>query len=355
MNIKPSQKDIVGQSLGIDVSKDDIQCCYCYMTSKKDIKIKGSTSFENTAKGFKELEKWLKRWLIAEMELTIVMEATGVYYENLAYFLAEREHNVCVLLPNMVKSFAKSLNIKSKNDKVDSKILAQMGLERNLKAWQPPSKDARLLKELTRERDMLIKDKTATMNQLHSLEHAKDTNKPTIKRAEERIALLVKQIKSIENQIDTLIKSNADIKQSVARLISIPGVGVITAAIVLAETDFFKLFRNKSQLVSYAGLDIIERQSGTSIAGVKRISKKGNAHLRKILYLPAMVHIGKKSMYVQNYLNIVERTRIKKKGIIAVQRKLLVLMYALHKKQEDFNPSYLKENTRGAVLVGGLK
>lgn len=351
---KPSQKGCIAHSIGIDVSKDSLHCCCSYQQENRDIKIKSSQSFKNEPEGFKKLYNWLKKWQIANMELSVVMEATGVYHENLAYFLSDQKDlKVCILLPNMVKAFAKSLNAKSKNDKADSMVLAQMGVERNLEAWQPPSRNAHLLKELTREREMLLQDKTSTSNQLHAMEHAMGTNKETIKRTKKRLQLIENQIKSIEKQIEALVDKDTEVKECVERLCTIPGVGLITAVTVLSETDFFRLFRNKSQLVSYAGLDVVEKQSGSSISGKPHISKKGNSRLRKILYLPALSHIRQKSIYNYNYMNILERTKIKKKGIVAVQRKLLVLMYALHKKQEDFNPSYFKNNSGGTQGVGG--
>ena len=350
---KPSQKDCIGQCLGIDVSKDSLSCCYVYQTSKKEIKVKGMRTFSNDNKGYEEVCKWLKKWQVSELELPVVMEATGVYYENLAYYLSgEKGLKVSVVLPNMVKYFANSLNTKSKNDKIDSKIIAQLGVERQLEAWQAPSETARTLKELTREREMLLEDKTSTGNQLHAMEHAKGTNKATISRTKKRIKMLDNQIKSIEKEIHALIKENQEVTQAVERLCAVPGVGVITAVTVLSETDFFRLFRNKSQVVSYAGLDVIEKQSGSSISGKPRISKKGNSRLRKILYMAALSHIRKGSIYYSNYKNILAKNKAKKIGIVAVQRKLLVLMYALHKKQEDFNPSYFQKKA-GEEKEGG--
>ena len=100
-----------------------------------------------------------------------------------------------------------------------------------------------------------------------------------------------KQEKEIKEEMQALVKEDQEVKASVKVICSIPGIGLLTAATVLAETNGFELIRNKRQLTSYAGLDVKEKQSGTSVKGKPRISKKGNKYLRKAMHLPALAAI----------------------------------------------------------------
>ena len=108
--------------IGIDISMDDFHVCVKVKMSTGTVKIKGTRKFANSEKGFKEFYAWAITRTTNENEISFVMEATGIYYENLAYFLYSRGEYVSVVLANKIKNFAKSLNIKTKTDKVDSKI-----------------------------------------------------------------------------------------------------------------------------------------------------------------------------------------------------------------------------------------
>ncbi|MFT4093808.1 MAG: IS110 family transposase, partial [Niabella sp.] len=111
----------------------------------------------------------------------------------------------------------------------------------------------------------------------------------------------------------------------------------------MAETNGFDLIRNKKQLTSYAELDVKEKQSGTSIKGKPRISKKGNKFLRKSLHMPALAAIRHDDRFKAIFGRLVSRHGIKMKAAVAVQRKLLELMYAVYKKQEKYDKDYLQK------------
>ncbi len=103
----------------------------------------------------------------------------------------------------------------------------------------------------------------------------------------------------------------------------------LTAATVLAETNGFELIRNKRQLTSYAGLDVKEKQSGTSVKGKPRISKKGNKYLRKAMHLPALAAIRNDERFKAIFVRLVSKHGIKMKAAVAVQRKLLEMIFIL--------------------------
>ena len=112
-------------------------------------------------------------------------------------------------------------------------------------------------------------------------------------------------------------------------------------AVVVAETDGFALIENQRQLTSYAGYDIVENQSGKR-KGRARISKKGNSHIRRVLHMPAFNAVKYEETFKELYDRVYNRSGIKMKAYVAVQRKLLCMMYTLWKKDQMFKPNYKK-------------
>jgi transposase len=135
---------------------------------------------------------------------------------------------------------------------------------------------------------------------------------------------------------------------------TIPGVGKLTAVIIFAETNGFELIRNKKQLTSYAGLDIKEKQSGTSVKGKPRISKRGNRFIRKALHLPSLSAVKYNNNQKDLYSRIVAKSGIKMKGLIAVQRKMLELIYILNKNKKPFINDYQKQRADNSNMVAAL-
>lgn len=335
---------IIRQCIGIDISKKTMACCIQFLDSNQDLKVKASKSFTNNPSGFQALNEWIQKWSISTIEIRLVMEATGVYYENVAYYLHEQfpKALLSVILPNTAKSFAKSMNLKSKTDKIDAQFLAQFGLERKLTKWKCPTTDNVTFKKLTRERVMLQKEKTVITNQLHAENHSHGKVISVLKRYEARLAFVNEQIKEIEKEIREIIKKDTTLSKKVKKICTIPGVSVTTAAVIIAETNSFEHFHNRKQLASYAGYDVVAYESG-SIKGKTRISKKGNSYIRKALHFPAIVHVRYNGSLKSNFEGIMDRTKIKMKGYVAVQRKLLSLIYTIYETEEDYNPNFEKE------------
>lgn len=114
-----------------------------------------------------------------------------------------------------------------------------------------------------------------------------------------------------------IVNGDANLSTEIKRICSITGIGKLTVIIILAETNGFELIRNKKQLTSYAGLDVKEKQSGTSVKGKPKISKKGNRHLRKAMYLPALVAVKHDKNFGEIYLRLVSKHGIKMKALVA--------------------------------------
>jgi transposase len=333
------EKKILRQNVGIDISKDDFKASFSVISDSLIVTVQGSRTFANSRSGFKAFRAWIASKHIAGLAVHFTMEATGVYYEALAYDLYEHGFVVHIVLPNQSKKYGQSLGIKSKTDKLDASVLAQMGLERQLRHWQPPTVDLLVLKQLTRERDSLVRERTSASNHLHAYLHQGKPNRESIKRTEKHIVFLDGQIKQIENEIKSFVKEDEALKEKFKYLLSIPGVGIITAAVVVAETHGFAAIENIKQLTSYAGLDVKIAESG-KWKGQSKISKKGNSHIRKVLYMSSLAKIRSDEATAK----FADRLKQKKGkaiiAIVAVERKLLALMYVLWKKEEMYNVNH---------------
>ena len=178
---------------------------------------------------------------------------------------------------------------------------------------------------------------------MHAEKTESDPNSSTLKRIKQRIDLLNKQEKVIKEEIATLSKKEKELKGELALLCTIPGIGILTAATILAETNGFELVRNKRQLSSYAGFDVQEKQSGTSVKGKTRISKKGNKNLRKAMHFPSLTAIRHDPRFKAIFARLVSKHGIKMKAAVAVQRKLLELCYTIFKTQRPYSKNYLQE------------
>lgn len=341
---------MIKYSLGIDFSMKIFHVCLSVIDLQQTVKVKASRKFENNEHGFDELHQWLqKHYKEQSVPLEIVMEATGVYYERCAMYLYKQGMTVIVVLPTKAKRYLQSKGLKSKNDKIDAKGLAQMGAEQKLEPWQPMSDFYYQLRSLTRHYESLQDMRTNLKNQLHADNAGMYVNKQVSKQLNKLLETVDKQIADIEISIQKHIASDNTVHEKANAVMKIKGVGLITVATLLAEANGFLLFKNAAQLVSYAGYDVVENQSGNHI-GKTRISKKGNYHIRRILHLPAFNVIRYEvSPFLSLYSRTFERHNTKMKSYVAVQKKLLVIIYGLWKTNRAFDANYCKGNITGDV------
>jgi transposase len=335
-------------SLGLDVDKVSIKACLKVKKDSAKSLVKATKTFSNTILGFKELDQWIKKHKkLPNDQLKINMEATGVYHEHLAWHLHQLNYLVHIILPLRAKRYMQSLGIKSKNDKIDAQGLADMGMQQELDQWKPCSKNLLLLRSLTRQIEMLQESRTAFRNQLESATHLANCDKMVIRNLKSWIAKIEKDIKKLKERIAQFIIEDPALQNKYKLVEPIKGLGVLTFATIIAETGGFELFENQKQLISYAGYDVVEDQSGKRV-GRTRISKKGNTHIRRIMHMASFNMVTYKvSPFHQLYSRVYDRTKIKMKGYVAIQRKLLCMIYALWKNNTVFDPGYLERTTSG--------
>ncbi len=335
-------------SVGLDISSKSINGCLSSIDNGQKVTVKTTQTFTNSKAGFKSMDTWIRKNRKDEkVPLVICMEATGNYHESCALYLFEKGYSVSVVLPNKAKNYLRSLGNKSKNDSIDARGLAQMGAEQCLAVWSPFGKFFYELRSLTRHHQSLQEQKTVSKNQLHAIKNGMYSSKAVEKQMESMIKLIDKQLEQLETTIKNHLQSEKEVWEKVCNICMIKGVGLLTTAIVLAETNGFELFENAKQLISYSGYDVVENQSGKH-NGKTRISKKGNSRIRRAMFMPAFLTV---TYHVKPFYNLFNRTfekhGLKMKSYVAVQKKILTTIFALWKTntpfQEDYQPKLSKE------------
>jgi transposase len=330
------------QTVGIDVAKQELVVSLAKLNQNLSVEVFAYKTFTNNNKGFEDLVDWVGKRTDHQVSVHYVMEATGVYHEPLAYYLSNHDLSVSIVLPNKISNYIRTLDIKTVTDKTASQAIARFGLANQLEIWKQPKTVFRNLRQLTRERDQIVAERTLLKNQLHAELTEAYPNERSIGRVNTRMTLLNDQEAEIKSEIAGLIKQDKELVKQMDTITSIPGIGKLTAVIVIAETNGFELIKSKKQLVSYAGLDVKEKTSGTSVKGTPRISKKGNRHLRKAMHMPALAAIRSDEHMKAVFLRLLSRHGIKMKAAVAIQRKLLELIYILWKKNEQYDKDHLK-------------
>lgn len=327
------------QSLGIDVSKDSLSLSVCTLQSDLRKEFITGSDVSNDAKGYKALEKWLCNIVEDTSQIVVLMEATGVYHERIAMYLHTKGYFVSVMQSGRVKKYAQSLDQRSKTDALDSKMLSMLGIERELQEWIPPRLSLQELRGLSRERFTLIQERSIARNRIHALNKSVHENTRTLQRFEARLRLLNAQIAEIEQEMAACVEGDEILVKKLKYLESIPGVSFISAATVVAETSGFTMIENAKQLTSYAGYDVVLGESG-NYRGKTRISKKGNKYIRAVLHMPSMAVI-RVNPTLQVFYNRLKPHKAKPiVALVAVQRKMLVLMYSLWKNEMYYDAEY---------------
>jgi len=197
----------------------------------------------------------------------------------------------------------------------------------------------KIFKELLREYQTLKQLVVQVKNRLHAKQYSHEPEKLTVARLNQQKKFYNKQLNQIKKQIEDLVDKDQDLKSRIEKIKQVEGLGLTSILTVITETDGFVLIKNGRQLKSYAGYDIVHNQSGL-FTGKSRISSKGNRFIRKAMYMAALSACRYNQKLKQLYIRLVMKKPSKKIALIAIARKLLLLIYTLWKKNEDYIPNY---------------
>jgi transposase len=288
--------------------------------------------FCNNQAGFNKLAIWLQSKNIASAHAC--MEATGNYGLKLAEWLNERKFVVSIVNPASIKGFAQSQLTRNKTDKADAKLIARFTHTLNPEAWIPPRAEIRELRDWVDRcenlKGMLVQEKNRLETQMNEEVHD---------RIKMHILWLEKELSELEKAIQQKIDKDPDLKGQNELLQSIPGIGEKTSATVLAYVAFER-FKTAKKVAAFIGVNPRQRTSGTSIKGRSRLSKTGNAYLRKSLYMPSITAIRFNSLIKQFAEQLTNNGKRKRAIIGAVMRKLVHIMYGVLKSKQPFDPNY---------------
>lgn len=266
--------------LGVDVAKAKLDCMLLDGTSGK----RKAKVVPNTRAGFIQLLEWLARQGAPAPH--VIMEPTGVYHEPAALALTDAGLTLSLVNPARLRQFAQGLGVKTKTDKADSSVLARFGQMQQPEPWQPPSRSARTLKALLARRDAVADDLQRERNRQEAADFAQTP--PEVKASiTQTIAFLESELKRFEKMISDHIDSDPDLRSKKELLETIPGVGERVSTNMTALFAA-KSFERAEQVAAYLGLVPVQWESGSSVHGRPRMSKAGPAHLRKLLYMPAV-------------------------------------------------------------------
>lgn len=316
-------------SLGIDVGKDALE-----LVLLKEEESVAQTSVSNNKEGHERLLEWLFEQKAGPEATRVCMEASGGYEEAVATCLHEAGYLVSVVNPRRIKGYANSRLQRTKTDAADAALIARFGQREKPRPWEPPAAAESRLQELTRARQALKKEKTRTQNRL---EEAEDQ---AVRRAyQDLLGEIEEKIDALEEEIEEQVDKCSTLRERCQLLDTIPGIGLQTAAIVVSELGSPDRFESARQAAAYAGLVPSHHRSGNSIRGRPRMSKVGNARLRRAMYFPAMSALRFNEAVKAFGERLKKRGKEKKVVLGAAMRKLLHICYGVLKSGRPFDAS----------------
>jgi transposase len=294
--------------------------------------------FDNNASGHKALIAWLhKRKAMARVSL----EATGTYSLDLAFALDLAEGiEVAVLNPKVTYRFAQTLR-RSKTDSADAQALAEYSRRMPFTPWSAPSVNGMQLRTLSRHIQGLVVEHTRQNNRLHATEKSAAAPRCVVNDLRRSMASLQRRIVRLRREARELARCDEAIQKQFELLTSIPGIADISALQLLGELSPLSPDMSVRQWVAHSGLDPSHRVSGTSVNKPSRMSRAGNRHLRRALYMPALVAVRYDPHLKAFYETLLSRHKAKLQAIIAVARKLLHAIYGIFRSQTPYDGSKL--------------
>ena len=314
--------------LGIDVSKDTLDLVLINEEGKFHKVI------SNDPAGLKAMDKWLVSRHVDRVHACL--EATGQYGDEVSEYLYGQGHDVSVVNPTRIKRYGESKLHRNKTDKADADLIAEFCLKEKPALWEPLSPYLKHLRALVRRLNDLQTNYRQESNRLLSGE--KDAW--VINDLSVHVEYLKARIVATEEEIQNFINQTPDLKVKQDLLVSIPGIGKKSSAMLLAELGEISGFENAPQLAAYAGLNPKGFSSGSSVHKKTRISKQGRSELRSCLYMPAVVAMTHNSV-VRALKDRLRERRLPTMAIVAASmRKLLHIAYGVLKNQKPFDPEY---------------
>lgn len=325
--------------IGIDISKNTFDLALIKENSSGKMV---TAKFSNTHKGIVALEQFIRKQDVVKEQILFCIEHTGLYGRVLSNYLVENQYAVWLEMPVQI---LKSLGVqRGKNDQLDAKRIATYAFTFKDKArlWQPPREEVQKIHDLLALRDRLIASRKSILTPIQELEatglsEVADTLRKHCKKS---IESLDKEIKQIEKELEEIIDKDTNLKNKYKLARSVPGIGKITAMVLLYHTNEFTLFRSAKQLACYCGVAPFARESGTSVKGKTRVSNYANKALKKLLHLGSMAAIRADRELKAFYTRKVAEGKNKMLVLNAIRNKILQRLIAVLNRNTPFQHEY---------------
>ena len=317
--------------VGIDVSKDHLDTFERAFTCTREKTRR--RRFSNTAKGHEALAAW-----IGQQSARVCLEASGRYSIDVAIALADLEHvELMVVNPRAARQFADASMRRSKTDALDAEVLADYAQRMPFEAWEPPEAVFVELRAITRRIQALTVERAREKNRLQAEEASRTASRVVTNDIEVNIRHLTRRIDMLTEHALALLDESGELREAFEHLTSIRGVGEKSAILLLGELGMLPSDMTVREWVAYAGLDPKQHSSGTSVEKRARISKVGNARIRRALFMPAMVAAQHEPQVKAYYERLLGRGKVPRVAQVAVMRKLLHAIYGMLKHGQDFD------------------
>lgn len=315
--------------VGIDVSKDQLDVVL-WQGERHAYQI-----FANSPVGFQRISNWLAGQKVGRVHACL--EATGQYGDGVAEYLYCQGHGVSVVNPARIKKYGECKLHRNKTDKADAALIAEFCFKEEPPLWTPLPDEIKQLRQLVRRLEDVQSNRQQECNRLQS----GVSQAEVVADLREHVDYLQQRMDHLKRAIQALIDAHPGLKQKQDLLVTIPGIGQLTAARLLAELGDISQFEDAPQLAAFAGLNPKGARSGSSVLKKTRVSKEGRSFLRTILYMPAVVAC-RYNPIIQKFCARLSKRKLPKMAIVAAaMRKLLHLVFGVLKHQLPFDPNYL--------------
>jgi len=295
-------------------------------------------SFPNTPAGHRDLVRFVR----GPRGVQICMEATGTYGLDLALALNQvPDVRLMVVNPKAMRRFAEALLQRSKTDLLDVAVIEEFACRMPFKPWCAPAPHILQLRALSRRLQEIASQRTAEKNRLHAT-HATDSTPQALRLDIERSLEFLQQAhKNLLRTALELLEQDPVLARRYQLLLSVKGIGSLSAVMILAELSPLAPDLTAPQWVAFAGLDPRRYQSGSSVDRKPRLSKAGNPHLRRALYMPALTAVRRDPAFATFYKKLLERGKRPLQALCAAMRKLLHAIYGMFRHNLPFDPTRL--------------
>lgn len=328
--------------IGIDVSKHTLDAAFI-IRNGENLSDPVWKQFSNTPSGLKEMKKWLLQMnVLLNQQTIIVIENTGIYHRLLWQYFSGLQVDLCIENAAQVKW---SLGIaRGKNDRVDSRRLALYAVRHTdrLKPTPPLHNNIMALKDLLTLRTKLIVQSRSISTGFNELKSVSDkaiirSTQKLLRPAQDGLS---ESIKMVEAKIITMLSQDKELSGTYKLLLTIPGIGHVTAVMLMCCTNLFTLCSSGKQLACYCGVVPFDHQSGISIKGRQKVHKMANKELKRLLHLCALTVIKNKQEFKSYYERKKQEGKHAMSILNAIRNKIILRVYSVVKNNRPYVNNY---------------